>query len=366
MTTNVDDYNDLGFRYPQIAPKFIDVVADSGAQSCLWSREGFLASGFSRRDLIPVYHTMKAASRVPVTIDGAILLRLSGISRDGDVMEAAVMAYISPEARSFFLSKEAMIQLGVIPKTFPQIGSVVTSEVAHVIASTSDIFKPPNESTNAECGCLCRSLPPGQPEQLPFDCTLANAEKMKQWLLDRYASSTFNQCPHQILPSMDGPPIKLDIGENAKPVNLRTPAPVPLHWLDKLEKDLNRDVDLGVLERVPYGEPTKWCFRMVISRKHDGGPRRTVDLSPLNKFCEREVHPSKSPFHLARSVPPGSVKTVFDAWNGFHSVPICKEDRNLTTFTMPWGLFRYKRAPQGFVSSGDGYSRRFDEISAHI
>ena len=153
---------------------------------------------------------------------------------------------------------------------------------------------------------------------------------------------------------MDGPPIKLHIGEHAKPVNLRTPAPVPLHWQDKVEEDLNRDVDLGVLERVPYKEPTKWCFRMVIDRKHDGGPRRTVDLSPLNKFCEREVHPSKSPFHLARSVPPGSVKTVF-AWNGFHSVPICKEDRHLTTFTTP----RY-------VSSGDGYSRRFDEISAHI
>ena len=311
MTTNVDEYNHLGFPYPQIAPKFIDVAADSGAQSCLWSREGFLASGFSRRHLISVYHTMKAANRVPITIDDAILLRLSGISRDGDAMEAAIMAYISPEARSFFLSKEGMIQLGVIPKTFPQIGSAITSQVPHVSASTSDTFKLPNDSTNAECGCLCRSLPPGQPKQLPFDGTLTNAEEMKQWLLDRYASSTFNQCPHQILP------IKLHIGEHAKPVNLRTPAPVPLHWQDKVVEDLNRDVDLGVLEPVPYGEPTKWCFRMEISRNHDGGPRRTVDLSPLNKFCEREVHPSKSPFHRARSVPPGYVKTVFDAWNGF-------------------------------------------------
>ena len=89
-------------------------------------------------------------------------------------------------------------------------------------------------------------------------------------------------------------------------------------------------------------------------------------MSPLNKFCERETHTSKSPFHLARSVPAHSVKTVFDVWNGYHSVPIRDEDRHLTTFTTPWGLFRYKRAPQGFLSSGDGFNRRLDDITAHI
>ena len=103
-----------------------------------------------------------------------------------------------------------------------------------------------------------------------------------------------------------------------------------------------------------------------MTRKDDGSPRRTVDLSPMNKHCEREIHTSKSPFNLARSVPDNSVKTVYDAWNGYHSVPIREEDRHLTTFTTPWGLFRYKRAPQGFISSGDGYNRRFDDLTAHM
>ena len=105
---------------------------------------------------------------------------------------------------------------------------------------------------------------------------------------------------------------------------------------------------------------------MGVTRKDDGSPRRTVDLSPLNKLCQREAHSSKSPFNLARSVPAGSIKTVFDAWNGYHAVPIREEDRHLFTFITPWGLFRYKRAPQGFVSSGDGYNRRFDDIASHI
>ena len=47
-------------------------------------------------------------------------------------------------------------------------------------------------------------------------------------------------------------------------------------------------------------------------------------------------------------------------------MPIREEDRHLFTFITPWGLFRYKRAPQGFLSSGDGYNRRFDDIASHL
>ena len=79
-----------------------------------------------------------------------------------------------------------------------------------------------------------------------------NSGKMRKWLLDRYAASTFNQCPHQLLPSMDGPPVDFHVADDAKPVKLTTPAPVPLHWQEKVKQDLDRDVNLGVLERVPY------------------------------------------------------------------------------------------------------------------
>ena len=80
----------------------------------------------------------------------------------------------------------------------------------------------------------------------------------------------------------------------------------------------------------------------------------------------REVHTTKSPFNLANSVPPHSVKTVVDAWNGYHAIPVKEADRKYLTFATSLGLFRYKRAPQGFLSSGDGYNRRLDELTAHI
>ncbi|CAC5367817.1 unnamed protein product [Mytilus coruscus] len=59
-------------------------------------------------------------------------------------------------------------------------------------------------------------------------------------------------------------------------------------------------------------------------------------------------------------------KTVTDAWNGYHSVPIREEDRHFTTFITPWGRFRYKVAPQGFMASGDAYNQRFDAIISNF
>jgi len=195
---------------------------------------------------------------------------------------------------------------------------------------------------------------------------MGNAEEMKNWVLNRYAASSFNKCPHQELPMMKGPPIQIHVDPHATPVKLTKPAPVALHWQKQVEEDLERDIALGVLERVPLGEPTTWCFRMLVTRKDNGSPRRTIDISPMNKHCHREVHSSKSPFNLARSVPEKSVKTVLDAWNGYHALPVRPEDRHLLTFSTSIGLLRCKRAPPGFVSSGDGYNRRYDDLTGHI
>lgn len=62
----------------------------------------------------------------------------------------------------------------------------------------------------------------------------------------------------------------------------------------------------------------------------------------------------QSPFHQARQVPSGKHKTVFDAWNSYHSVPLHEDDRHKTTFITPWGRYRYLSAPQGYMASGDG------------
>ena len=134
---------------------------------------------------------------------------------------------------------------------------------------------------------------------------------------------------------MIGPPIKLMLDPDAKPVAHHTPVPVLLHWRDAVKSGLDEDVIIWVIEQVPVGDPVTWCHRMVICGKRNGTPRRTVDFQPLNVHATRETHHTPSPFHQTLSVPHEKKNTVFDAWNGYHSVPICNEDRYLTTFITP-------------------------------
>ena len=144
--------------------------------------------------------------------------------------------------------------------------------------------------------------------------------------------------------------MQLMIDPHAIPTAHHSPIPVPLHWQDDVKADLDRDVKLGVLEPVPIGEPVTWCHQMVICAKIKWHTQKDNQLPTPQHPC----HHTQSPFHQARAVPQGKKKTVFDAWNGYHSVPLHPADRNYTTFITPWRRYRYCTAPQDYIASGDG------------
>ena len=357
------DYKALGFTL-RTPSKSINVsaMADTGCQSCLAGICILYRLGLTESDLIPVAMRMHAANNKVINICGATMLQISAKGKNGGLFKTRQMVYITDSSAKFFLSRGACVDLHIIPSEFPRVG-----ETAGQCNATLNIGTSPTGSNPVNpCDCPRRQRPPPPPQSLPFPATEENREKLQQYLLDYYKSSTFNTCDHQPLPLMEGPPLELMIDPTAKPVAHHTPIPVPLHWQGEVKAGLDQDVRLGVLEPVPIGEPVTWCHRMVICAKRNGKPRRTVDFQPLNAHAKRETHHTPSPFHQARSVPHSKKKTVLDAWNGYHSVPIRAEDRHLTTFITPWGRYRYRTTPQGYIASGDGYTRRYDEIVAEI
>ena len=111
----------------------------------------------------------------------------------------------------------------------------------------------------AECGCPLRQRAPPRPMILPFEAKTENIPRMKQWLLVRNAASTFNKCPHQKLFLMkDDPPMEAYIDSNAVPKVVHTPVTTPLHWREQVKEQLDRDVQLGVIEKVEPNTPMTW------------------------------------------------------------------------------------------------------------
>ena len=217
-----------------------------------------------------------------------------------------------------------MRDLKIINEHFPLPGSSDGPSCGLCVAAV--------KADDSTCDCLWRAPPPAPPPFLPFSATEYNIPKMKAWLLRHFASSTFNQCPHQVFPVMTGPPLEIHLDPDAASRYVSTPNTVPLHWQEKGKADIDRDVRMGVIE--PVTQPSQWCHGMVVVRKHDGTPRRCVNLQPLNKHCQREEWVTTTPSKQVRSVPRNTYKT---AWNGYHSVPLRVEDRHLITFITPWG-----------------------------
>ena len=319
-------------------------LADTGCQTCTAGEDILATLGCPQEYLIPTKHRIIGITCSDLGIIGSVLLR---IEHKGRITRQ--MVHISTKVKGLFLSEGALKDLEIVKKNFPDNDPDV---LAATCAVDEDI-----------CHCPHRTQTPDRPEVIPFEATPENVPKLKKWLEDQFAASSFNQCTHQRMPEMAGKPMHVRMKKSSMPLAVHTPVPVPHHWKDQVKSDLKRDVRMGIIEPVPQGTPTTWCSRMVVAPKTDGSPRRTVDLQRLNKATLRETHHTASPFELVSTIPSGKVKTVLDAWNGYHSLPLAQSARDATTFITEWGRYRYCRAPMGFHASGDAYTRRFDDVT---
>ena len=200
-------------------------MADTGCHSCLAVLKVMKKLGLSVRDLILVDIEMHAANNNNIHILGATILRLSGKNNKGGEHSTRQIVYMTDNTDKLFLSREACADLGIIPNTFPTIGDAKDTRSTNSITSTD------TPTQQQECQCPRQTKPPPI-LTLPFPATEANREKLQQYLLDYYGSSTFNTSKRQALPLMDSPPMRLIIDPNATPVTHHSPIPVPLHWQD--------------------------------------------------------------------------------------------------------------------------------------
>ena len=214
----------------------VTAIADTGAQSDLWSLDSYLACGFLREDLHPINLSLSAANRSPISIEGAFFARLAAQPRSGEIASCNSMVYVSSSVKSMYLWYDSLLNLGLLPPTFPSIDNDVDQQQTPRTAPSVNVTREVNDGDSAHhdahdvpCQCPLRQVAPQRPTELLFPCTPKNNVKMKAWLIERYAASTFNTCPHPALPCMEGPAVEIHIDPDATPKACHTPANVPIH-----------------------------------------------------------------------------------------------------------------------------------------
>ena len=152
----------------------------------------------------------------------------------------------------------------------------------------------------------------------------------------------------------------INLTEDTRPVCLYAARKVPHPLLPRVEDELKRMEDQGVISKVT--QPTDWCSVMVVVPKPNGKVRICVDLTQMNKAVRREVHPMKSVDENLAKLGNASVFSKLDANSGFWQLPLDEESKLLTTFITPQGRFAFNRIPFGISSAPEIITRTISQI----
>ena len=344
---------------PSSRPTKLRIYPDSSATICLGGTKHQRHMGISEKNLVPSSKKVRTVGGFSLTYQGLLPVAF----KVGEKTTKQAL-YICRNVQILYFSKDACIDVGILPPCFPRpmispplLIDPIRCDAVHSEPPLSEVDLSEKQKTKTNSN---------YPRTPPFSPTSENVHKLKKWLLERFANTVFNSSGK--FPTMSGPPAHIHLKEGSTPKARHNPIPVPYHYKEQVKEALWEDVKRGIISPVPIGTPTDWCSTMVITakKKQNGKPRRTVDYQHLNPQCKRETHHTSSPFQLSLQVPPNTKKTVLDAVDGYHSIPLDEESQPLTTFITEWGRFRYLRMPQGYVASGDAYTRRYNEMIKDI
>ena len=89
-------------------------------------------------------------------------------------------------------------------------------------------------------------------------------DSLRPLIIKQYVKSGFNNCRIQPLAMMKSAEAQnLIVDPDVKPVAIHKAAIKQIHLKARVKADLNRDVRLGILEKVNVNSPAKWLSRMM-------------------------------------------------------------------------------------------------------
>ena len=236
---------------------------DTGATISVTGRHVMKKMGLQKNNLHKDDTHCSTADGSPLKMLGFIPVKLKVKDNNGEVHETNEILYFAEGVNATLVSLRALKNLGCVPAHWPL-------PACHANGLTEKDDK--DEEEDEEEVMIPREPTPTRPNQPPFPCTEENIPKLKDWLVKTFSASSFNTSSAPMV-KMSGPPIEIHVDPSAIPIAVHKPILIPHHWQAQVKADLDRDVKLGIIEKVPMGVPTTWQSRMVVVAKKSGKPR---------------------------------------------------------------------------------------------
>uniref|UniRef100_A0A8C7YWC8 Gypsy retrotransposon integrase-like protein 1 n=1 Tax=Oryzias sinensis TaxID=183150 RepID=A0A8C7YWC8_9TELE len=156
---------------------------------------------------------------------------------------------------------------------------------------------------------------------------------------------------------------KVEIDESIKPVQLPKRR-VPVAMMKPLKDELQDLVHREIIS--PVERSTDWISGMVVVQKSNGKPRVCIDTRPLNKALKRSHFPMPTIEDILPDLSKAKVFTVCDVKSGFWHVKLEEESSYLTTFSTPFGRYRWLRMPMGISTAPEIFQRKLTQALENL
>ncbi len=175
---------------------------------------------------------------------------------------------------------------------------------------------------------------------------------------ERLFAGTLGVWPHE--------QVSAKLKPDAVPYHCQRPMRIPHIHLETLRKEVDRLVKTGVLQEVDGAHAGPWCAPSFIVAKKDGRVRFITDYRELNKWIQRRPWPMPHISDLIQDIGAYKFVTAIDLSMGYYHFELDDELSDMTTFMLPWGLYKYKHLPMGLNISPDKFQERLSKLMAGL
>lgn len=151
--------------------------------------------------------------------------------------------------------------------------------------------------------------------------------------------------------------IKLQLAPGAVPF-ASSPYKLSAEEVEALAKILDDFMRRGWIEKAV----SEWASPILLLRKKSGGWRLVVDFRQVNQRTVSDQFPLPRIDSLLERLNGMQWFSAMDLAQGYHQLGLPEESSNMTTFTTPLGLFRYRVVPMGLKQAPAWFSRRMQEV----
>lgn len=128
--------------------------------------------------------------------------------------------------------------------------------------------------------------------------------------------------------------------------------------MDILRETVDRLLEQGVIEpsRASYASPA------FLVPKPGGKSRMVIDYRKVNAHIDVEAVPLPDLHSAFDWFGRAKYFTVFDLNSAYHQIPLAPESRDVTSFCVPWNLYRFRTVPMGIAVGAQTLTRLLDSI----